>query len=179
MSQNITKRAWELYRAAEKASGRKFTAADRKGKDSEWAKAMRKAYNGVMKDRRIAAVQNLLKPVPKYNQYSLDCTESSEGQRRQRNDAINHNRRIIAKASERPLNQKQTEEASALKLTVREYHNTKKWAEAHNMSVTEWINHLKTEEEAAKEKEQHDHYSWLSAENERKVAAMRNRRRRY
>lgn len=182
MSQhNITKRAWEIYRAAEVKSGRKFTAADRKGKNSEWGKAMRKAYDDIMRERRIAAVQHLLLPVPKYDRYSLDPIESSEGRLRQYNEAVERNMRIIAEASERPLNQKQAAEAKAFGLTAHDYRNTKKWADANNMSVTEWMNHIKIKDEAAKEKDRHETLAWISSENKRKVAAIHNRyaRRRY
>lgn len=181
MSQNITERAWVLYREAESASGRKFTATDRKGKNSEWARCMRKAYDDIMRERRITAVQHLLKPVLKYDQYSLDPTERSESRLRQRNEVFEHNMRIIAEASEKPLNQKQAAEAKELGLTVREYHNTKKWADANEMSVTEWIDYLKAKEEAAKEQERQATLSWFSEDNSRRVSAIHNRyaRRRY
>lgn len=39
--QNTTSAAWLIYQEAEVKAGRKFAAADRKGKDGEWAKAMR------------------------------------------------------------------------------------------------------------------------------------------
>jgi hypothetical protein len=42
--QNTTSAAWTIFRRLEVESGRKFTAADRKGKDSKWAEAMRTAY---------------------------------------------------------------------------------------------------------------------------------------
>lgn len=43
MNQNTTRAAWTIFRKLELESGRKFTSADRKGKDSAWAKAMRDA----------------------------------------------------------------------------------------------------------------------------------------
>jgi hypothetical protein len=179
MSQNITKRAWEIYRKMEETSDRMFTTADRKGKNSAWAEAMRKAYDDVTRERRIAAVQPLLKPVPKYNYYSQDYAERSEGRRREASAAAAHNMRILAEAAERPLNQKQAAEAQALGLSVKEYHNAAKRADENGMSVTAWMEKLAAENAAQKAKERQEqddrHMEWLAAENKKKVAAMRGR----
>jgi hypothetical protein len=42
-SQNTTSAAWTIFRKMELESGRKFSAADRKGKESKWAEAMQTA----------------------------------------------------------------------------------------------------------------------------------------
>jgi DNA-binding transcriptional MerR regulator len=178
MSQSITEKAWTLYRAAEVKAGRKFTTADRKGKNSEWAKAMRQAYDDVMRERRISAVQHLLKQVPEYSYWSLDPEKNSEGRRRQYNEVVDHNMRIIAKASERPLNQKQAAEAKALGLSVKEYRNAAKWAKENGMSVTAWEDKIKAEDAVRKKEERQkmdEHPAWLPSENKKKVAAMRGR----
>jgi hypothetical protein len=176
---SITERAWTLYRAAEANSGRKFTAADRKGNDSEWAKAMFDAYHEVMKERRIAAVQHKLVPVPEYNYFSLDSEKNSERRRQAYNEAVDHNMRILAEASERPLNQKQAAEAQALGLSVREYNTTKKWADENGMSVTRWIGKLKAEDAVAKGRERLELEVWrmkqASAKNKADVSRMRRR----
>lgn len=172
---NITKRAWTIYRAAEVKAGRKFTSADRKGKGSEWAKAMRKAYSDSMMERRIAAAMNLLKPEPKYNQFSLNPSERSEQQRRARDAARNHNDIVLAAAIEKPLNQKEAAEAKALGLTARDYNNAAKWAKVHSVTVTGWIGRLKAAEAAAEEKEEQQILDHISAVNKIKVAAIHNR----
>jgi hypothetical protein len=178
---SITERAWANYRAAEVEAGRKFTSADREGKGSEWAKAMRKAYDDVTRERRIAAVQHLLKPVPKYNYWSLDPEINSEGRRRQYNEAIAHNMRILAEAAERPLNQKQAAEAKALGLSVKEYRNAAKWAKENGMSVTRWIGKLKAEDAAAKGRERMELESWRREQVsvKSKAGASKMRRRGY
>lgn len=176
---NVTKLAWSLFGAAETESGRKFTAADRKGKDSEWAKAMRKAYDDVTRERRIAAVRHLLKPVPEYNYWSLDPEKNSERRRLAYNEAVDNNMRILAEAAERPLNQKQAAEAKALGLSVKEYHNVAKWADENGMSVTAWIEKLAAEDAAQKARERQERddrrMEWLATENKKKVERMRNR----
>jgi hypothetical protein len=178
---SVTERAWANYRAAEVKAGRKFTAADRKGKISEWAKAMRKAHDDVTRERRIAAVQHLLKPVPKYNYYSQDYLERSEGRRREASAAAAHNMRILAEAAERPLNQKQAAEAKALGLSVKEYHNAAKWAKGHGVSVTRWIGKLKAEDAAAKGRERMELESWRREQVsvKSKAGASKMRRRGY
>lgn len=175
---SVTERAWTLYRAAEVEAGRKFTAADRKGKSSEWAKAMRKAYDDVMRERRVAAVQHLIVPVPEYNYWSADPEKSSEYRRREANAAATHNMRILAEASERPLNKKQAAEAKALGLSVRDYNAAKKWADENCMSVTKWIRKLKAEEMVAKGRKQLELRAWCTEQilpESKKKVAMRGR----
>lgn len=175
---SVTERAWANYRAAEVKAGRKFTAADRKGKNSEWAKAMRKAYDDVTRERRIAAVQHMLVPVPEYNYWSFDPEKSSEYRRREANAAATRNMRILAEASERPLNKKQAAEAKALGLSVRDYNAAKKWADENCMSVTRWIEKLKEEDAAAKERERLELEAWRMEQLFR-AGASKTRRKGY
>jgi hypothetical protein len=211
-----------IYRAAEAKAGRKFTAADRKGKGSEWAKAMRAA--GALRDTeksvggldssaalartsrlvglsisraetdrlrqpyqaacdqqkaKIDQVRHLLKPVPKYDPYSIDYTERSESRRIASRDAAEHNSRVIKEA----LEPKQSPEAVALGMSETDYGRARACANGIGMDVAQyiaWRAAAARAEEMNRQKElDREWESILSKKNDERVKGMNYRDRFY
>lgn len=219
---SVSKIGWMIYRAAETKAGRKFTAADRKGKDSEWAKAMRAA--GALRDAeksvggldstaalvratrlvglsisraetdrlrqpyqaacdqqkaKIDQVRHLLKPVPKYDPYSLDYVERSESRRIASREAAEYNSRVIKEA----LEPKQSPEAIALGLSEVDYGRARACAHGMGMDVKQYIAWqaaaARVEEMGRQKQLDREWESTLSRKNAESVRCMDSSRRHY